>query len=375
MVSFLNVSTGALTGDGFSGTDPSGQWFGNIRRATDGKILAVRNTLSSSISTWRLVNADLSGYVTTPEIQPSDFHFSPLPATVYIPRKCRLNLAGTYGYIGSLRQDNSTFLGSALIKIRLSDLTRVDEWLAVADSITVPNSQEFYFMGVSPDETKAYFSVKGGPAVQNIVYKIDLATSAVTIFATIGVDVGGSGVPRDNLISDGIVLSDGRLVVATFNTSGSTTDIDGFYLHVITTGGVIASSTNVPLLDPGLSSAIPAMVQDPDGTLWGHLIGDSLFHFNVTTQTILSQIALPLGPFSSQMNIRSLTIGEIIAPPPSHPPPVVVASHVCCMDPDAPVDNWPGDVLPPVGTDWESTCEGGGIPPDADDLTGAETWE
>jgi hypothetical protein len=59
----------------------------------------------------------------------------------------------------------------------------------------------------------------------------------------------------------------------------------------------------------------------------------------------------------------------------SHPPPVVVASHVCCTDPDAPVDNWPGDVLPPVGTDWESTCEGGGIPPDADDLTGAETWE
>lgn len=62
-------------------------------------------------------------------------------------------------------------------------------------------------------------------------------------------------------------------------------------------------------------------------------------------------------------------------PFPPTPGGVIVTSTVPCVKSSDPATNIPGETLPPVGTDWESTCEGGGVPPEADDLTGAENWD
>jgi hypothetical protein len=315
--SALDVTTVALTGNGLA-DDPSGQFRADLRRASDGGIIVTRNF---NYQPWRGLDVDLNDLGNFPQQFPAD-HTLIMPTRAYSVYKAFVNQAQTIGWISwSTDALQTPEFTTVLQRMDLSSWSITDEWLAIADVNSTATSQKWWFIGVTADESTAYYLLVGGPNVQNQIYAINIGTGANSTFATIGSDVGGTGVPRDNLLFDGVVLANGQIVVGAFNTDGFTNDTDGHVIHVVDTDGTILSSTPISFLQTPISTQLQAFVEDHDGTVWATLAQDSLIHFDPSTGTVLSQVELPPDGDAHAYIIKSLQIldAEVPVEPPATP--------------------------------------------------------
>lgn len=378
-LSLLSVADASFTGDAWAGDDPSGTFRAEMRRSSDGKILVTRDF---NFQAWRLVEADLSAFTPFSQQFPAD-HDITSNNRPYRPKGSWLTADGMFAYVGWGTSAGTTDpFFTCLQKIDLSDWSVVDEWPLAANTYSTASSQAWKPLGVSPDDATAYYILTGGPNVQNKIYAIDLGTGTNSVFATIGTDVGGSGVPRTDLLNDGVVLSNGKIVVGAHDTDG--TFQLNYKVHVVDTDGTLLSSTNVTVEGSAgvTSTSLKPFVEDPDGSVWFGIHLDSLNRIDPAGPTLISQLAVPQDVDSNYMDIVTLTIvpeeAEEEPPPsptpPTTPPPVIVGSTPCC-DTAAPGGSHPGPALPPIGPFWTPSCNGGGVTSLASPITLVERWD
>lgn len=221
-------------------------------------------------------------------------------------------------------------------------------------------------IGVSPDETKAYLSTKGGANLGTgiRVWNLDSDTYGGELIA----DPFGHG------ISDRLgltVLQDGSIVVGWSGGGGGGT---GSLRRYSAAGALLNTYTSLP--DDSLADYY---VTPSQPGFFNVVYYDTTF-FNYNWARInASTGAVTHGPWvvpasnNGQFHCEVL-FGESPSPSPSPAPPVIAisTSTTSCAE-DAPPTGL-GPVLPQIAGTITLTCAGGGDVPSAEDATDSESW-